>query len=330
MEKLPAKQLVKTAFITAPLIAVIYCTPFYIFKVIPNLSIFLILPLFTIPMLVAWFTNIAFLIFIKASWSKTFIRTIIVATLMFGLSEIVTRYANPFVTLDGTSVLIVRLVNIISVNAIIYVLIDLTITKENKNKMELENANLKIVKLEAEYKLLKDQINPHFLFNALSTAKALIKSQPALAEEYIIRLSDFLRASIKNSKKTILIKEELQLCNDFVALNQIRFGKALNIEYKLPIDLEINFVPYFAILSLIENAIKHNTFTIESPLHISVTFQEDMIEIKNNKSQKFILEGATKTGLKNLNERYKLVAAKEIIVTDDESYYVVRIPILKN
>ena len=261
MEKLPVKQLIKTALITAPLIAVIYCTPFYIFKVIPNLSIFLIFPLFTVPMLIAWFLNIGLLVFVKTPWSKTYIRTIITIIIMFGISEIVTRLFNPFVTLDGTSVLIVRIVNVTSVNSIIYVLIDLTITKENKNKIELENANLKIVKLEAEYKLLKDQINPHFLFNALSTAKALIKSQPSLAEEYIVRLSDFLRASIKNSKKTISLKEELDLCKDFVSLSQIRFGKGLNVEYILPIDQTSNFVPYFALLSLIENAIKHNTLT---------------------------------------------------------------------
>jgi sensor histidine kinase YesM len=330
VDKLPIKQLVKTAFITAPLIAVIYCTPFYIFKVIPNLSIFLILPIFTMPMLIAWFTNIALLVFVRAPWVRTYLRTILVILFMFGLSEIVTRLFNPFVTLDGTSVLIVRIVNVVSVNSIIYVLIDLTITKENKNMIELENANLKIVKLEAEYKLLKDQINPHFLFNALSTAKALIKSQPALAEEYIIRLSDFLRASIKNSKKTISLKEELQLCSDFVSLNKIRFGNALNIEYGVAIDQTTNFVPYFALLSLIENAIKHNTFTTESPLHISLIAQDDMIEVKNNKKIKFVLEEATKTGLMNLNERYKLLGGKEIIITDNENYYSVKIPILKN
>lgn len=330
MEKLPIKQLIKTALITAPLIAVIYCTPFYIFKVIPNLSFFFILPLFTIPMLISWFTNIAILHFIKAKWTKTFIRVIVVSTLMFGLSEIATRIVNPFIRLDVASVLLVRIVNVLSVNSIIYVLIDLTLTKENKNKIELENANLKFVKLEADYKLLKDQINPHFLFNALSTAKALIKAQPALAEEYIIRLSDFLRASIKNNKKTISIKEELQLCNDFVALNQIRFGKALTIEYSLPINIENNFVPYFAILSLIENAIKHNTFTTESPLNISVTTDGNTIEIKNNKKTKFVLEESTKTGLTNLNERYKLISGKELNINETETFYSVRIPILKN
>lgn len=330
MENLPTKQLIKTALITAPLIAVIYCTPFYIFKVVPNLSFFVLLPLFTIPMLFAWFINIAFLYFVKARWSKTFIRTIVIALLLFGFSQIVISIINPLVSLDSTSILIVRIVNIISVNSIIYVLIDLTLTKENKNKIELENASLKFVKLEADYKLLKDQIKPHFLFNALSTAKALIKNQPQLAEEYIIRLSDFLRASIKNNKKTVSIKEELQLCNDFVALNQIRFGKAFTIEYTLPINQENNSVPYFAILSLIENAIKHNTFTVESPLHISLTTDGETIQVKNNKKPKFVLEETTKTGLNNLNERYKLVARKEITIHDTENYFSVKIPILKN
>ena len=248
---------------------------------------------------------------------------------MFGVSEIVTTIILPLINIESSSILLARLVNIISVNTIIYVIIDLIITKENKNKIELENANLKMVKLEAEYKLLKDQINPHFLFNSLSTAKALIKKQPELAEEYIVRLSDFLRASIKNNSKTIPLKEELQFCKDFIALNQIRFGKALIIEYTIPIDQNEKFVPYFSLLSLIENAIKHNTFTIENPLIIYITADENNMEVKNNKSAKFILEETTKTGLMNLNKRYKLISEKEILINETESYYSVKIPILK-
>lgn len=312
------------------MIAVTYCTPFYILKVLPGLSFFVLWPIFTMPILIAWFLNILLLAKVKARWSKTYARTILISLFMFGLSGTLIWIIQPPIGIDDSYVTLIRIVNILSVNSIIYALIDLTLTKENKNQIELENANLKIVKLEADYKLLKDQINPHFLFNALSTAKALIKPQPEIAEEYIVRLSEFLRASINNNRKTITLKEELQLCTDFVALNKIRFGKALNFECELSIDASSNFVPHFALLSLIENAIKHNAFTPDAPLMISLSMDQDMIEVKNNRKAKFIMETSTRTGLNNLNERYKLISEKEIIVIESPDHYSVKIPVLKN
>ena len=329
MEKLPLRQLIKTAIITTPLVAFTYCTPFYIFQVLPNLSFFIILPLFTIPISITWILNILFVAKIKAKWVQTLIRPLLISVLMFGISGVVIAVVHPFTKVDPFYVNMMRVVNILSVNLIVYVLVDLTITKENKNKMQLENANLKIIKLEADYKLLKDQINPHFLFNALSTVKSLIKEQPELADEYIVRLSDFLRASIKNTQKTVSIKEELELCNDFISLNKIRFGKAIQFECDIKIDPNQNFVPYFAFLTLIENAIKHNAFSIEEPLTITITFDGDKIEVRNNKKNKFVLGTSSKTGLQNLNERYKLVSGKQIEIVDTDHFYSVKLPILK-
>jgi two-component system, LytTR family, sensor kinase len=257
------------------------------------------------------------------------VRIFVVASIMYGISFIVFFVIAPHLKMDRINIEIIRFTNILAVNAFIFILTDLIITKENKNKFALENAHLKLVNLEAEYKLLKDQINPHFLFNALSTAKALIKKQPELAEEYIVRLSEFLRASINNNKKTISLKEELDLCKEYIALNKIRFGEALLFQNNLVIDPDHYSVPYFSILSLIENAIKHNTFTIENPLQISASNTDDYLEVKNNKQLKFVLENSPKTGLKNLNDRYKLLNAPEIIIQETELEYSVKIALIK-
>lgn len=309
--------------------AIIYATPLYIFKVIPFAQNVLIYPLVTIPILIAWLLNIVLLVLVPAPWTKSVLRALVVCLLMFAVSGLVIHLISPLVLLSEASILMVRVVNIISVNAIIYVLIDLTLTKENQNKIELENANLKLVKLEADYKLLKDQINPHFLFNALATAKALIKPKPELAEEYIVRLSEFLRLSINNTKKTVPLAEELQLCIDFITLNQIRFGAAIVLENKISADINNYFVPYFSLLTLIENAIKHNTLSIENPLRIFLTAEPEMLELRNTRNPKFVLDKSTKTGLLNLNERYKLITNKEIQVVETENYFSVKIPILK-
>ncbi|MFL5765271.1 MAG: sensor histidine kinase [Bacteroidia bacterium] len=316
------------ALLTAPLIAIIYVTPIYILNGMPDMSYFVMLPIFTMPILIAWFLNILFIFLIDKPWVLSYWRTLIICTLMFLVSGIVVMYVRPSVRVSDAGITLIRIVNILSVNSIIYVLIDLILTKENKSKIELENANLRIVTLEAEFKSLKDQINPHFLFNALSTAKALVKQQPQLAEDYLIKLSDFLRASINNDHKTVSLKDELQLCKDFVSLNQIRFGKALQAEYSMPANVSEAYIPYFAIVSLLENALKHNSLTPDAPLKISIAMQGNMLEVRNNKNVKFIMEAPSKTGLQNLNERYKLISGKEITIKETDNEFIVLIPIL--
>jgi sensor histidine kinase YesM len=328
VKSLPFKQLIRMAFITAPLIAIIYVTPIYILNGMPHLSYFVMLPIFTMPILMGWFLNILFIYLIDKPWILSYWRTIIICTLMFVVSGIVVTYVRPSVSVSDAGITLIRIVNILSVNSIIYVLIDLALTKENKNKIELENANLRIVTLEAEFKSLKDQINPHFLFNALSTAKALVKQQPQYAEEYLVKLSEFLRASINNDQKSIPLRDEVQLSRDFVALNRIRFGEALQAEYKLPENISELYLPYFAIVSLLENALKHNALTVETPLHVSITMKDDFLEVKNNKNAKFIMEAPSKTGLQNLNERYKLISGKEITIKETDSEFIVQLPIL--
>jgi two-component system, LytTR family, sensor kinase len=330
MELIPSKQLIKTAFGTTPIMALMLVTPIFLLtSKIHHFSFFLLWGAVSIAITFAWLFNIALLIYIKQNWTRTWVRIIIVASIMYFISFIIFLLAIPELEIDRTNIEIIRFTNILAVNTFIFILTDLIITKENKNKFELENANLKLANLEAEFKLLKDQINPHFLFNALSTAKALIKKQPELAEEYIIRLSEFLRASINNNRKTVPLKEELALCNEYISLNKIRFGDALIFENKLKIDYDNFSVPYFSILSLIENAIKHNTFTIENPLKISAFNSEHFIEIKNNKQLKFVIENSPKTGLRNLNDRYKLLNVPEVVIKETDDQFSVQIALIK-
>ena len=330
MELIPTKQLIKTALGTAPIMALMLVTPLFLLTTeLHHYNFFFLWAGITGAITLGWMVNIAFLVYINRQWTRTWIRILIVSSLMYGISFVVLIFILPLLRINRTDIEIIRLTNILAVNTIIFVLTDLITTKENKNKYALENANLKLANLEAEYKLLKDQINPHFLFNALSTAKALIKKQPQQAEEYIIHLSAFLRASINNTRKTVPLKEELALCNEFISLNEIRFGNALQFENKITIDIERYSVPYFSILSLIENAIKHNIFTLETPLHITVKGDDHYLEVTNNKQVKFVLEDSPKTGLKNLNDRYKLLNADEIIIHETDSLFSVQIALLK-
>ena len=220
----------------------------------------------------------------------------------------------------------------ISLNTVILIILDLILIKEKKTKIEIENTQLKLKNSEALYHQLKQQIHPHFLFNSLNTLKSLIRKSPDAAEDYLIKLSDFLRTSIsaENDNK-IKVKEELKLCLDYLEMQKTRYGAALHFSLDIPKAIyETGFVPVFSLQLLCENAIKHNVLTDESPLQIQIKYAEDRITVTNNLQPKLTTETSTGLGLINLAERYKILSGDEIIIRSSSNQFSVSIKILND
>jgi two-component system LytT family sensor kinase len=213
----------------------------------------------------------------------------------------------------------------------VYVLHNFIIFEDWKTQVDLENSRLKSIHAETVNHLLKQQIQPHFLFNALNVLKSLIRKHPDTAEEYLLSLSDFLRASVNQNKKTVApLKEELKICNDYMEMQKIRFGEA--IDFKILIDdSEISSrdqLPAFSLQPLVENAIKHNELTNVSPLRIQITKNQDFIEVENNLKPKSIMLDSTGNGLSNLSERYRILTGNTIQIEETNTQFIVRIKIL--
>lgn len=194
-----------------------------------------------------------------------------------------------------------------------------------KIKTDLENAALKITNAQAANQLLRQQIHPHFLFNALSTIKSLIYKQPDVAANYVVRLSSFLRASISATQaKTETLKEEIRLSLDYLELQKIRLGNAL--EYTIDVEekyLLTTCLPVFALQSLVENAVKHNLHSEASPLTISITVNDGIITVKNSYNPHYNQQNSLGSGLNNLSERYSYLSGEKISFYNDElSFYV--------
>jgi two-component system, LytTR family, sensor kinase len=206
------------------------------------------------------------------------------------------------------------------------------ILQDQKAHSDLENSILKTANMEAANQLLRQQIHPHFLFNALNTLKSLYRRNPKTAEEYLIRLSDFLRASISdNNARLTRLKDEIKLCLDYLEMQKIRFGQALVFSVTISDDkLENGYVPSFSLQPLLENAIKHNEITEESPLYISISQEGEWVRVKNNLQLKVTSEASTGSGLSNLAERYRILSNDELIIIDDGKYFSVSIKILGN
>lgn len=216
-------------------------------------------------------------------------------------------------------------------NTIVLIILDLVVLQKKKAQIELENTQLKMNSIQAQHQHLKHQLQPHFLFNALNTLKSLIKKHPAEAQDYVVRLSEFLRATITTeSHDTIALKNELKLCVDYLEMQRVRFKDAFSYTIAVPEELlEAAFLPVFSLQLLAENAIKHNSFTHEKPLAIAITYKQGgYISVHNNRKPKNVRGASSGIGLKNLAERYKVLADKELVIAETDSNFSVELPIL--
>jgi two-component system, LytTR family, sensor kinase len=240
---------------------------------------------------------------------------------------------SPFVNpSDFHQTLHFHLIIFFSINTVIFIIQDLILTRERNTAIGLENAQLKMKNLEAINAQLKQQIHPHFLFNSLSTLKTLIASSPENAQEYLVKLSDLLRSSLSsNTLNTIKVEDELKSCIDYLEMQQIRFAEAFQFVINIPEDIRQNcWLPVFSLQILIENAIKHNAFTNEQPLHISISYNASTITVTNNIQHKTLAEASAGTGLSNLSERYKILSGEDIAVKKEDEVFSVSIKVFND
>lgn len=216
------------------------------------------------------------------------------------------------------------------VNTLIVIFHNYIILQDIKVSSDMENSLLKTANAEAANQLLRQQIHPHFLFNALNILKSLYKIDPVAAEEYLVCLSDFLRASVSNNNiKVVRLKDEVELCQGYLRMQKIRFGDALICSFSVPDEiLESRFVPSFSIQPLIENAIKHNELTEEQPLRIIIEQIGDRMKVSNTLRPKMTSEASSGSGLKNLSERYRILSDEEPLIEKDDTTFSVSIKLL--
>jgi sensor histidine kinase YesM len=176
---------------------------------------------------------------------------------------------------------------------------------------------------------LKNQVNPHFLFNSLNTLSALVTTQPEVAEEFINRLSSIYRYILENSSRDkVPLGIELSFISDYFYLHKIRD------DGKIQLDIKINETNNYRILPvslqiLVENAVKHNMATREHPLYISIYTENKFIIVKNNLQRMAAQLTSTKIGLRNLAERVRLTTGSILIVEETNSDFIVKIPLIQ-
>lgn len=315
--------------LTTPLIGLMIATPIFLSTGTPIVNLPWVVLLISSFSLISWLLNIRFLKNFPTPLNAIFWKWLASTIIMVFLVSMMHTATFNLVTFNTEYVWLIRTVNITAVNTIIFIINMLIETRETKLQLENENNQLKIGQLEAQLAILKNQINPHFLFNALSSLKSLMRRDTQIAENYLMKLSDFLRISISQNKDLVSLKDELQLCGDYIALQKIRFQEGLIYETDIEQRALNAKIPFFALQSLVENALKHNSMDASHPLKIRMEAKEDKIMVSNNIQEKFSLETNSKTGLNNLNERMKIHTGEPLIITKDEQFFKVQLKLIK-
>lgn len=231
--------------------------------------------------------------------------------------------------LHGWQLYLVIFISSLMIYSLVHLLHNFILLQHLKTQAELEVSRLRSANAETTNQLLRQQVQPHFLFNALNVLKSLIKQNPKTAETYLLRLSDFLRMSFsQNEKGVATVREEVKLCGDYLEMQKIRFGSALDYTFDVPENYLSGRLPFFSLQPLAENAIKHNELTDENPLSIRISVEDGLVKVENNLQRKPSVEGSTGNGLSNLSERYRLLSGEQISIHDDGIVFSVAFKII--
>ena len=191
----------------------------------------------------------------------------------------------------------------------------------------LENQRLLAENIRNRYETLKNQLNPHFLFNSLNTLDGLISLDEGKAHNYVQNLSSIFRYTIQNKEVTTL-EDELNFVESYVYLMKIRYGDNLNIQYAVDEKYYRYYIMPVSLQLLIENAIKHNVINNKHPLTIFIeTTENGTIKVSNTIQPKINAETGEGIGLANLTERYNLLFDKEILITQN-GVFGVEVPLI--
>jgi two-component system LytT family sensor kinase len=183
---------------------------------------------------------------------------------------------------------------------------------------------------QVKYDALRNQLNPHFLFNALTSLNSLIFENQQLASDFLKQLSKVYRYTLENKEnETVSMKTELEFISHYIFLFKTRFDKAITFEINLNDEiLERKIVPVTLQL-LIENAVKHNIISDKLPLTISIEADMDYLIVANSVNKKTNVEESNKLGLSHLKALYKYISEKPVEITETAKLYTIKIPLIE-
>lgn len=198
-----------------------------------------------------------------------------------------------------------------------------------KESWETEKALLQKERLNAQYENLKNQLNPHFLFNSLTSLNSLIHEDQQLASQFLQQLSRVFRYVLENrDKELVTLETELNFIKRYLFLLNTRFENYFSVRLEIDAALQTCRIVPVTLQILVENVIKHNSISEEHPLQVAIYTENGYLVVHNNRNPRNLVETSNRMGLENMKQLYSYLSDKpvEVIQTDEE--FTVKVPLL--
>ncbi|MBW8683350.1 sensor histidine kinase [Chitinophaga rhizophila] len=232
-------------------------------------------------------------------------------------------------TLSFGPVMLMVEVRGILINLMFYMFLHLLYQNYHNQQVRIELERSKSDTLGAQYELLKQQINPHFLFNSLNTLKTMIEVNDKQSVEFVLKLSEFYRFTLESRKLDLIqLSEELDIVTAYMFLLKARFEDGIDMHNEIPSGYHQSMIPPFTLQLLIENCIKHNVVSLEYPLQIRLYAEQEFIVVENDLQPKMEAEASMHVGLNNINERYHHLLDKAIVIEETATTFKVKLPVI--
>ena len=200
---------------------------------------------------------------------------------------------------------------------------------KSSTKQEVVQQKLIAKSANAQFESLKNQLDPHFLFNSLNVLSSLIDENPGHAQRFTASMSKIYRYVLEQKdKELVTVEEELNFAKTYCDLLKTRFEDSVSFDYKVnEKDLKSYVVP-LSLQLLLENCIKHNFATSAKPLHIKIYSENGNLFIENNLQQREQVKESAGIGLSNIVQRYSLLTKQNVFIEKSATFFKVKIPIL--
>ncbi|MBQ9137403.1 MAG: histidine kinase [Alistipes sp.] len=247
------------------------------------------------------------------------------------ISAIIIGYNLPFGTdepFKDTTFVQLFSITIIASLVIFVVMALIAYVYQTRSRIEKEQEKRRLAQF--QYNILKQQVNPHFLFNSLNILNGLIEEQKSEeASEYVRKLAALYRYMLQNENEHLVrLQEELVFIDQYTDLLKVRFPYGFTLERDIDDTTRNRYVVQCSLQVLIENAFKHNIVRAEQPLHITITTEQEYIVVRNNYQPKSSSTDSTKVGLKNISKQYIAAIGQDIVVTKTDDYFEVKLPLI--
>jgi len=194
----------------------------------------------------------------------------------------------------------------------------------------IEKEEVKRAHLQSQWQGLRNQVNPHFLFNSLNTLMSIVADDPDLAKKFLKKLSNVYRYILESREEPLIeLQEELDFVQSYIFLQQERFRGNLHVHFDIPQNFKRHKIVPLSLQILFENAIKHNIISKKKPLTIEVFVNDQQkLQVRNNLQCKQQVMHSTKVGLENIKTRYRLFTVQEVDILETEAFFEVGLPLI--